>query len=89
MGAVCESSSLDGEYTVRQNALLSFRWCNAEEPSSETLARGCFVDPRKLEKGWLRRVRAVVSEQQALVNSTAQLGGPGIEVQIAEVTRAL
>ena len=74
-----------GSYSLRQNAALHTEWCKGMEPSSDMLAEDTFLDHGKLVSGWLRKVRGVVSEVQELRNSTWQLGGAGVDVEIDEV----
>lgn len=70
---------------MRQNVALILRWACSREPSSEELARDCFVNQESLVSGWLHKVRGVVAYVQERQNELAQLGGIGIGVEIDEV----
>ena len=73
------------KYTVRQNALLFYQWCRPGEPTTESLARDAMVDSKRLTAGWLHKLRLAIEHAQEHYNSTTQLGGIAVDVEVDEI----
>ena len=71
---------------LRLCAILLWKWCRPIEPNSEELALETFVDHGHLVKDWLREVRCLLAEYQQRADHTAQLGGPGVDVELDEIS---
>ena len=73
------------QWTLLQNANLLYSWCQQQEPSANQLAADAHVDASQAARTFQQPLRALIAEEQAIVQSVVQLGGVGVDVEMDEV----
>lgn len=73
-------------WTAQQNAALLWHWAKQQEPSGDELTEVAHVDHAKLPGTFQTPLRKMVAEERRVLESWLQLGGPGVDVEIDEVS---
>ena len=81
-----DAEAFNPNLSLLQNALMLWLWAKQTEPNPEELAFNSFVDYRRLREGSIARIRALIADHQERLDGEMQLGGPGIDVEMDEVS---